>query len=197
VRLPTARLQSGLQSGLIDARVISSAVLDLPGTPMDHLATPRDANGHVDLARGLLLYTVVFVRAGDGPARGTDTAAYFRDHRLGTYHGAGIAAALRQAGYEVDDGAADMARNIEKLLRRRIDGYALSVAALDDMDADVASRYGGALLRLDQPLRTNRLLLVFNRDYYERHRASAEAMWQWLGEHGQARSAQLLKNYQK
>lgn len=197
VRLPAARLHGSLQSGQIDVAAVSSAVVGLPNFTMDRLAGPLDAHGQFDPSRGLQLLTVVFVRARDAVARDTDPTAYFRTRRLGVYHGAGIADALRQSGYEVDDGAVDSARNFDKLLLKRIDGYALSLTAPDDMDADVAARYGGNVVRLDQPIRTARIVLVFNQDYYERNRARAEAMWDWMGSHGKIHMARLLKNYQK
>jgi hypothetical protein len=192
VRLPPARLPLSLNNGLIDATPLSTP--ELEGS---NIAYPRDKNGNIDRSRGLTLYTVVFVRASDKVARDVDTARYFRGRRLGTFHGAPYAASLRQAGYEVDDGARDVQANFEKLRLGRIDGYAISLAAPSDMDGEVTARFGDTIVRLEQPLRMGTVWLVLNKDYYERNRDYAEAMWTWLGAHGRNRFTELLKKYNK
>lgn len=192
VRLPAARLLLSLSNGTIDATPFG--IGEIPGS---NIAYPRDRNGNIDRSRGLTLYTVVFVRASDKVSRDVDTANYFRSRRLGVLHGVPYAATFREAGYEVDDGARDVRTNVEKLRLGRIDGFAISLAGRADLDGEMAASFGGAIVRLDQPLRVGTVWLLLNKDYYEHNREAAEAMWTWLGEHGHSRFTELLKKYGK
>lgn len=191
VRLPPARLQVSLENGLIDIAGIGNS------SPVsDKLAYPRDKAGKPDAARGLQLHTVVFVRAADQLPRDLDTPAYFRGRRLGTFQGASYAAAIRKLGYTVDDGGPDARRNLDKLLLGRIDGYAVPLASPSDMDAEVARRYHGDIVRLDKPLRESIIWLVLNQDFYARRPDQAETMWNWMGANARTRFSQLLKKYE-
>ncbi|MBA5605212.1 hypothetical protein H3H36_07545 [Duganella sp. FT3S] len=192
VRLPAARLLLSLNNGVIDATPFS--IGELQG---GNIVYPRDKKGKIDRNRGLTLYTVVFVRASDNVGRDVDTASYLRGRRLGVLHGVPYAATFRQAGYEVDDGARDVHSNVEKLRLGRIDGFAISLAGRADLDGEIAASFGGAIVRLEQPLRVGTIWLLLNKDYYEHNREAAEAMWTWLGEHGQSRFTALLKKYDK
>lgn len=192
VRLPPARLLLSVEAGDIDATALGGSDGIRP-----KLAYPLDAQGKPDASRGLQLQTVVFVRASDRIAHDVDTAQYLRGRRIGTFHGARYAALFRQMGYTVDDGGADIRANLDKLMLRRIDGFAVALASPGDMDAEVAAHYGNDIVRLEQPLRTSVVWLLLNRDYYERNREHAEAMWNWLGTHGRKRFAELLKKYDK
>ena len=189
-RLPPARLQLSLENGSI-----ATSSLAAPHFESRRLAYPLAPNGQPDRARGLPTYFVVYVRAADRFAADADPA-FFKHHKLGTFHGASYAAMLRQAGYEVDDGAPDERRNFEKLRRHRIDGYAVAVVPSPDvMDALVQSRYGGSIARLARPLGVSTIWMPVNRAYYERNLARVETMWNWLGTQGQARFNVLVKQY--
>lgn len=96
---------------------------------------------------------------------------------------------------QVDQGAANPDTNFEKLRYRRIDGFAISLAKPDDMDATVAARYSKEFMRLDKPLFTTTAWLALNKTYYDQNRQQAEAIWQWYGTHGPARLGALLKKY--
>ncbi len=189
-RLPPARLAVALEQGIIDM-----APLGQPHSLSEQLAHARDRNGKLDDARGLQLHTVVYVRASDHLPRDTDPVQYFQQHRLGTPHGVSYAAMLRNQGIDVDDGAADMRRNLEKLKLGRIDGFAISLASPGDMDQEVAATYGPGVVRLERPIRVATIHLLLNKEFYAAHREQAEAMWTWLGTHGRARFAALLEKY--
>jgi hypothetical protein len=189
-RLPPARLAVALEQGTIDM-----SPLGQPHSLSDRLAHARDRNGKLDDARGLQLHTVVYVRAADRLPQDTDPMQYFRHHRLGTPHGVSYAAMLRSQGIELDDGAADMRRNLEKLKLGRIDGFAISLASPGDMDQEVAALHGADVVRLERPIRSATIHLLLNKEFYAAHREQAEAMWTWLGTHGRARFAALLDKY--
>jgi hypothetical protein len=98
-------------------------------------------------------------------------------------------------GYEVDDGAADARHNIDKLLLRRIDANAVSLANPGDMDASVAARYNNDVMRFDKPIRVAHIWLPTSKAFYASRRETAEAIWDWLGARAGARFAQILKTY--
>lgn len=192
VRLPRARLPIMLGSGAIDA-----AALGLEGLTESNGVYPRDKAGKPDTQRAFKLYTVIFVRAADVEGKGADPALYLKGRKIGTYLGVPYAAEFRQAGYEVDDGANDTQRNLEKLRLRRIDGFAVALAAPSDMDNVIAEQYGGELIRLDKPMRVSSVWLAFSQAYYDKQRDQVEAIWNWIGANGHARFAVLLKKYEK
>jgi hypothetical protein len=190
-RMPVARRAVALDGGLLDAAPIDAL------SPSPNIALPLDAHGQPDVTRGLHLYTMVFVRAADRVARDVDTAAYLRGRRVGLTHGAANAALFRQAGIDVDDGAASTWRNFDKLGLRRIDAVAVSLTSPGDMDAALAARHGQDFIRLEKPLRVSHLWLGVHRRYYDQNRAAVETMWTWLGAKGEQRFTQLLKKYDK
>ncbi len=190
LRLPPARLPIALEQGTIDM-----APLGPPHSQSEQLAHPRDRNGALDDARGLQLHTVVYVRAADHLPRDLDPLPYFQHHRIGTPRGVSYAIALRAMGIEVDDGAPDMRRNLEKLRLGRIDGFSLSLASPGDMDGEIAAMFGSDIVRLERPIRSATIHLLLNQEFYAAHRDQVEAMWTWLGTRGRARFASLLKKY--
>lgn len=189
-RFPGLRLRQALESGAIDFAPMEEQPDMPPG-----IVLPKDRNGQPDRERAVRIVIAVFVRASDRLPPGTDPALYFRGRRVGTTHGAPFAGQLRRAGLRVDDGAVDVARNFEKLKFGRIDGVAVTLIAPGDMDAYIAARYDGAIVRLNRPLSTSQVWLAANRAYYEGHREQVERMWTWLGNHGRARFAALLRKY--
>ena len=191
VRLPLARLRGALEAGTIDAMPLEAHEPDT-----DTFALPVDANGKLDKAKSLRLYTVMFVRAGD-PALRYAAPTEFGQRWLGVNHAAPLLATLRGMGFRIDDGALDPTRNIEKLIRHRIDGYAVSVAAQSDMDSWVAARFGSSVVRMPQPLQTHSIWLATSKQYYQRNRPHVEAMWKWVGENAPARFGKLVRKYEK
>ncbi|WP_332852241.1 hypothetical protein [Duganella sp. S19_KUP01_CR8] len=192
VRMPPPRLRLSMESGKIDATSLFSP--DVIGSS-PNIVYPLDKHGKPDPARGLALHSVVFVRTSDGLAKNGDPAVVMRGRIIGLSHGAPHIKALRERGVEVDQGAANPDTNFEKLRRHRIDGFAVSLASQDDMDATVAARYGKEFTRLDKPLFSTTAWLALNKTYYEQNRQQAEAIWQWYGTHGPARLSALLKKY--
>lgn len=192
VRLPPARLRSALKAGTIDAMPMEAV------EPDRYLyALPLDAAGNLDAGKALRVHTVVFVRASDSALRNIDPARDFGQRWLGSNHAASLVAPLRKLGFRVDDGALDTERNLEKLMRKRIDGYAASVAAAGDMDNWVAAKYGKAIVRLERPVQTNNIWLAINKDYYARHPVQVTALWDWIAEHGRQRFAKIVRGYDK
>ncbi len=192
VRLPPLRLRQALSDGVIDAMLMDAGDSDLA-----HYALPQTRDGKLDAKRAIRMYTVVFVRADDRIPLDTDPGLYFTNHRLGMNNGATLAEQLRKQGATIDDGAQDGARNLEKLVRGRIDGYAATMVSTTQMDAFIAATFGKQLVRLDTPLRIHHFWLGFNVRYYERNRAQVEAMWNWMGTHGHMRFADLVEQYQR
>ncbi|MES2300072.1 MAG: transporter substrate-binding domain-containing protein [Pseudomonadota bacterium] len=190
VRLPLARIPMALEAGLIDA-----APVYLQDKDAMTFAYPRDKNGEADLASSVQAATVVFVRASDKLASDTDPIKYFKGRKLGLAHGSVAAGALRAAGIVVDDGAVDTARNLDKLKRGRIDGFAIGLASPGDMDAYIARRDGAAIVRLDKPLRTVNIWLATNKQYHARNTEQVEAMWRWIALHGRSRFSALMAEY--
>jgi polar amino acid transport system substrate-binding protein len=192
VRLPPLRLRLALGSGEIDAMLMDAVDSDLAD-----FALPQLSSGKLDADRAMRMYTVVFVRARDMIPSDTDPRVYFASRRLGTNNGASLAAQLRKQGFTIDDGGHDGPRNLEKLARGRIDGYAATMVSPTRMDAYIAARFGKQLLRLEQPLRIHHFWLGFSKRYYERNRTQVEAMWNWMGAHGHARFVELVEQYEK
>lgn len=192
VRMPPPRLRLSMEAGTIDATSLFSP--DVVG-PSPQIVYPLNKHGKPDPARGLALYSVVFVRTSDGLPKHGDPAVVMRGRIIGLSHGAPHIKALRERGVQVDQGAANPDTNFEKLRYHRIDGFTISLAKPDDMDATVAARYGKEFTRLDKPLFTTTAWLALNKTYYDQNRQQAEAIWQWYGTHGPARLSALLKKY--
>ncbi|NML59498.1 amino acid ABC transporter substrate-binding protein [Massilia sp. RP-1-19] len=192
VRLPPARLRSALKAGTIDMMSIEAVESD-----KELYALPLDAAGKLDVGKALRAHTVVFVRASDTALRNIDPARDFGQRWLGSNFGAPLVAPLRKQGFRVDDGALDTERNFEKLLRNRIDGYAISVSALTDMDGWVAAKYGNAVVRLERPVQTSNIWLAISKDYYARNPAQVTTMWDWAAGHGRQRFAKIVRKYDK
>ncbi len=192
VRLPPLRLRQALLSGDIDATLMDAAHSDLA-----EVALPHTPNGKLDTDRAVRMYTVVFVRADDKIAPDTDPRVHFATRRLGTNNGASLAVQLRAQGLTIDDGAHDSARNMEKLARGRIDGYAATMVSPTRMDAFTTAKFGARLVRLNTPLRTHHFWLGFSKRYYEQHRPEVDAMWNWMGAHGNARFVERVEQYEK
>ncbi len=192
VRLPVPRVRQSLELGTIDAAPIDASSKDVAT-----FAFPLDKNGNVNKDKAFQLVTIVFVRASDKIAKDTLPLAYFKTKRLGTVHGAPYAVTLRQAGIEVDDGALDAMRNLDKLMRGRIDGFAVALTSAHDMDSYIEERFGKDIVRLEVPLRTTHVWMAFNKTYYANNREHVEAMWTWFEKNGRRRFNEYLKNYDK
>ncbi|MES2899114.1 MAG: hypothetical protein V4723_05255 [Pseudomonadota bacterium] len=192
VRLPMPRLRAALESGLIDAMP-----MDAGDDDAQRFALPKTKDGRLDRDKALRFNTVVFVRTSDKLPKDTDPLVHFKSHRLGINQGSPLAAQLRQLGYAVDDGAIDVERNIEKLIRNRIDGYGASMVAATDMDAVIAARFGKQVFRLEKPLHVNNIWLAFSKAYRDQNPKEVEAMWNWVGTHGRARFAEIVKQYEE
>jgi hypothetical protein len=122
-------LRQALNNGVIDAMLMDANDSDLV-----HYALPQTQTSQLDVKRAIPMYTVVFVRTADTIPSDTDPNAYFISHRLGMNNGATLAEQLRKQGAKVDDGAQDGARNLEKLVRGRVDGYAATIVSPAQMD---------------------------------------------------------------
>lgn len=192
IRLPPARLRTALKAGTIDAMSMEATESD-----KDLYALPLDAAGNLDLSKALRVHTVVFVRAGDTALRNIDPAREFGHRWLGSNHAAPLVASLRRLGFRIDDGALDTERNLKKLMRSRIDGYAISVVAPGDMDNWVAAKYGKEIVRLERPLQTNNTWLAISKDYQARNPAQVTAMWDWIAKNGRQRFAAIVRKYDK
>jgi hypothetical protein len=189
-RLPVMRIRPALISGEVDFAPMDSSADGTPG-----IIFPRNKNHQLDPTRALPLNIVVFVRSADRIPAGTEPARYFQNRLLGITLGASYKSRMKKLGLEVDSGAIDIARNLEKLKLRRIDGFAVSVTFPNDMDAYVARKYKDAIVRLPQPLFVDHIWLAASESYYAAHRAQVEKMWLWLGSSGVREFGTLLKEY--
>ncbi len=190
VRLPPLRIPQALEAGTIDIAPASAPTPDMKST-----AFPLDKQGVLDRERSLKMYTMVFVRAEDKMARDGDPLRLLVGKKLATNFGAPYAAPLRSQGFDVDDGALNMGRNFEKLLRHRVDAVIISLTAPSDLDAVVLADHGSSIVRLDKPIRQANIWIATSRQFYANNRETAESMWTWLGTNGRNRFAQLLKKY--
>lgn len=190
LRLPTARLVGAVSGGQIDAVVMTTPPADL-----QQIALPLDSRGKPDASRGLPQFTMIYVRAENRAAANQNPAVYLRGRRVGVTHGVSFAAELREAGMEIDDGAANARRNFDKLRLNRIDAVAVSLNTPSDMDELLNREFAGQVVRLDRPFRTRALWLMVNKNFYVAHKAAVENMWTWLGNNGSKRLPVLLKKY--
>ncbi len=190
VRIPVLRIKPALAAGEIDFAPVASTAEGSPG-----IVFPLDKQHLLDQARSMPLVVVVFVRASDGLDRKINPGQYFPGRTLGTTLGSSYADRMRRAGIGVDSGAVDVAGNFEKLKLRRFDGFAVSLISADDMDALVARKYGGDIVRLTVPLFSDNIWLAASRSYYDRHPRRVEAMWDWLGSSGKKEFSKLLAKY--
>lgn len=191
VRLPLLRMRAALASGAIDA-------MPMDASDEDTLlfALPKDKAGRLDRGKALHYNTVVFVRAGDKLPADTDPRDYFKSHLLGINHGASMIPQLQALGIQVDDGALDATRNLEKLMRKRLDGYGASMVEVGDLDRVVAAGFGNRVVRLHKPLRVTNIWLAVSKDYYAKNAAQTETMWNWIGKRGAVRFRKLIKKYE-
>ncbi len=191
VRLPLLRMRAALKAGAIDAMPMDASEDDA-----QLFALPKNKAGRLDRNKALSYHTVVFVRASDQLPADTDPTEYFKTQVLGVNHGASMVPQLQAQGYKIDEGALDAPRNLEKLLRKRVDGYGASLVAVGDMDTVVAARFGAQIVRLQKPLRVTNIWLGFSKAYYDKNPRQTDAMWNWVGAHSAARFSKLVKKYE-
>ncbi|MBA5608138.1 hypothetical protein H3H36_22570 [Duganella sp. FT3S] len=191
-RLPVLRIKPALVSGDIDI-----APMDENGVHTAGIVFPRDKNERLDSKRSVPQVLVTFVRAADHIPRSADPMNLFKGRLVGITLGSAYAARLEQAGIKVDSGAIDLARNFDKLMLRRVDGFAITLVSVDDLDAYVSQHYGRQVVRLSKPIYSDRIWLAANQRYYNLHRPEVEAMWTWLGTKGNKEFEVLLEKYSR
>lgn len=190
VRLPPGRIRVALADGTVDM-----APLNALATDTAIAALPLDKLGQLDTRNSLEVYAVVFVRTRDSLSRLTDTARYFKGKRLGMNQGSSFIGTLREQGYAVDDGGANMERNVAKLMMGRLDGYAVALTTPSAMDNVMREQHGMGVMRLEQPLHVAHSWIAVNKRYHARNAQRVESMWQWIGASGRAELNELLKKY--
>jgi len=189
-RMPVMRIRPALASGELDFAPMDSNAANTTG-----IVFPLDKNHQPDIARALPMNVVVFVRSADRIPMATEPAKYFQDRLLGITLGSSYKPRMQHLGLNVDSGAVDIARNLEKLRLHRIDGFAVSVTFPGDMDTYVARKYKGAVVRLPLPIFTDHIWLASSESYYAAHAAQVDKMWGWLASTGVREYAALLKEY--
>jgi hypothetical protein len=189
IRLPNARIKLALINGSADL-----APVDLRDGEQPYSALPMKA-GQLDARRGTRMTAVVYVRTADGLPSSIDPRNYFKGRKLVTNQGSPLGEQLRDEGFKVDDGSLDTYSNMDKVVLRRADGFAFSIANVEAMDATIAARYGASLTRLPTPVRTSTLWLSASNAYFERNGERMEALWNWWGENSARKLVELLKNY--
>lgn len=191
LRLPTLRLRPALEAGVVDL-----LPMELRPGDQERFVVPLAADGTPDRRKAVRNVTVMFVRAADAVPADTEAQPYFKDRAIGVTHGAPLVEQLRTAGWQVDDGALDVARNLDKLKLRRIDGFAMTLAGEGDMDAYLQARHGGQIVRLARPLRTSYVWMAASKAYYSAHPERVAALWRWMETQGQSQLAGFLKKYE-
>lgn len=189
VRLPTARIRLALISGGVDM-----APVDLLDGEQPFSALPMRA-GQPDTRRGLRVTAVVYARTADGLPANTDPRIYFKNRPLATNQGSPLGEQLRDEGFKVDDGAADAYSNMDKVAIRRADGFAMSIANVEAMDAVLVARYGASMTRLATPIRTSTLWLSASNAYFAGHGEQVESLWNWWGDNAARKLVEFVKNY--
>jgi hypothetical protein len=190
VRLPVARVRIALVSGAIDI-----APADTPDQRHAGYVVATTASGVPDHKRALAITAHVFVRAADQLPPATDPMQYFKNHTLAANQGTTLAAQLRTAGLQMDDGSFSSWNNFDKLRLKRVDGFTLALMTPTALDAYLQARYDRQLMRLDKPVRNSYMWLGANRAYYQQHRARVEAVWNWLGARGAQEVEALTRHY--
>ncbi len=191
VRLPPRRIIQALDSGAIDFGPASLQVSETTSAVF-----PLDKSGTIDRERSLRLYTVVFVRSSDKLPKDGDPARLLAGKKLAVNFGSTYADVIRKLGFDVDDGALDLSRNIDKLLRKRVDAVLIPLATPSDMDNVVIAPHEEAIMRLDKPIRQSNVWLAASKSFYDSHRELTESVWNWLGTNGHQRFSQLQKKYE-
>jgi len=190
VRLPVARVRIALASGAIDI-----APTYMPGDRQTDYVVASTASGEPDTRRALRSMAIVFVRRADRLPPGTDPMQYFQNHMLAANQGTMLAAQLKTAGLQVDDGSVSSESNFDKLYLKRVDGFTVAVMTPSALDAYVHVQHGKQLVRLEKPLSISYVWLGANRDYYRRNRAQVEAIWNWMSTHGAQQVDALTRKY--
>lgn len=191
VRLPTPRLRVALTEGAIDLTFYDFIEGDVPFAVL-----PRTGGGAPDTKRALRALGVVYVRRADAAAVGEDPRGYFQRHRLAVNQGTPLAMQLRGVGVQVDDGAGDAISNFEKVMLKRADGVVLTTLSETAMDGFMASRYGGALVRIDTPIKISYVWFATSKAFHQAHRQPAEDIWKWVGTQAPAHVDGLLRKYE-
>ncbi|MYM69257.1 hypothetical protein GTP45_20795 [Pseudoduganella sp. FT55W] len=190
VRLPVARVRIALVSGAVDI-----APADAPDEPDAGYVIATTATGEPDRKRGLRTASYVFVRTADKLPSSTDPLQYFKTRILAANQGTMLAAQLKAAGLQIDDGSFSSWNNFDKVRMKRVDGFTLALLTPTALDSYLTARYGQQLARLDKPVRTSFMWLGANRAYYQQHRQQMEAVWNWLGAHGAQEVDALTRRY--
>jgi hypothetical protein len=190
VRLPAARIKVALAAGDIDLAPLG----EMSFYPAE-IAIPRDKVGNIDLNRALHNQVLVLVRARDKLPASTNPMQYFKGKTLGIPMGNSYAPRLRESGLTLDDGARDLARNIEKLRLGRVNGVVVAAVAPKHLKQTLA-KYKGEIVQLPQPLLNIRLWLAFNDSFYHAHPQQAEALWTWL-DTNRSRLGYVMQRYKK
>jgi hypothetical protein len=181
----------------LEANLIDAAPMAAEGHDSEQFAFPLDKTGKPDTSKAMRMHTFLFMRASDKVAVDADPQQLLSGKRIGVVHGAAITKPLRDLGYQVDDGAANANRNVEKLMLGRIDVFAISLVTPTDVDSLVTARFGKEIVRIDKPAQTMHMWLAFSKPYYVQNRERVEAMWRWVGSNGNARFGELLRKYDK
>lgn len=190
VRVPTARLRLALIDGSVDL-----APVDLRDGEDRYSALPLTAGGANDVRRGIRVTAVVYVRAADGIGAATNPRTYFKTRTLATNHGSPLGEQLRDEGYAIDSGTPDAFSNLDKLMIRRVDGFAMSLANAEALDSAVAARYGDRVVRLATPVRASTLWLSSSNAYYQGNREQVEQLWTWWGDNAARKLGEFIKVY--
>lgn len=190
VRVPTARLRLALIDGSVDL-----APVDLRDGEDRYSALPLTAGGANDVRRGIRVTAVVYVRAADGIGATTNPRTYFKTRTLATNHGSPLGEQLRDEGYAIDSGTPDAFSNLDKLMIRRVDGFAMSLANAEALDSAVAARYGDRVVRLATPVRASTLWLSSSNAYYQGNREQVEQLWNWWGDNAARKLGEFIKVY--
>jgi hypothetical protein len=190
VRMPTARLRFALIDGSVDL-----APVDLRDGEDRYSALPMTAGGANDTRRGIRVAAVVYVRAADGIAATTNPRQYFKSRTLATNQGSPLGDQLRDEGFTVDSGTPDAFSNLDKLMIRRVDGFAMSLANAEALDSAVAARYGDRVVRLATPMRASTLWLSSSNAYYQGNREQVEQLWNWWGDNAARKLGDFIKVY--
>lgn len=188
VRMPEGRLRVALASNQIDFAPIALDDLGIGNTRL-----PSLPNGKLDLKRALKLDIVVYVRAQPDLQLNVDPASYLNRKIIGANLGTPLTLILSERGFSVDQGAANIERNLEKLKAKRIDGVAVvAIGDTTSLDALVAQGSAGGIVRLHKPLATAYYTLGASPARFESDPHLVHAVWDDIGQHWQRQLRSLV-----
>lgn len=132
-------------------------------------------NGQPDVSRRLSTQTTCLYKLESSPLSWDGKQMKSLNGVIGVNRGFGIAKKLKRMGVEVDD-SANTETNLDKLLKKRVAGYAQLETKADLVIRKDINKYG-SIQKVSPPLQTIDFFVMFSKRFYESHPEAAEEVW--------------------